>query len=113
STTIKQPKSLEASATLSFNLLFKAKIADAPVKCICKTKYNDQFLILTCSGKLGDDEVVCRWRRVPNTNQWTNDVIVELSPETMLPIRPAYARQKYLQDHRDRSVSISSSTSRL
>ncbi|CAF3214029.1 unnamed protein product [Rotaria socialis] len=113
SATIKQPKSLEASATLSFNLLFKAKIADAPVKCICKTKCNGQFLILTCSGKLGDDEVVCRWRRVPDTNQWTNDVIVELSPETMLPIRPAYARQKYLKDQRDRSVSISSSTSRL
>jgi hypothetical protein len=22
---------------------------------------------LTCSGKLGDDEVVCRWKRVQNT----------------------------------------------
>ncbi|CAF3384129.1 unnamed protein product [Rotaria sp. Silwood1] len=114
STTIKQPqKSLEASATLSFNLLFKAKISDAPVKCICKTKCHDQFVILTCSGKLGDDEVVCRWKQVPDTNQWTNDVIVELSPETMLPIRPLYARQQYLKDHRDRSVSISSSTSQL
>jgi hypothetical protein len=41
STTIKQQKSLEASATFSFNLLFKAKIADVPVKCICKTKYNN------------------------------------------------------------------------
>ena len=38
STIMKQQKSLEASATLSFNLLFKAKISDAPVKCICKTK---------------------------------------------------------------------------
>jgi hypothetical protein len=38
STIIKQQKSLEASATLSFNLVFKAKISDAPVKCICKTK---------------------------------------------------------------------------
>ena len=38
STTIKQPKSLETSATFAFNLLFKAKISDAPVKCICKTK---------------------------------------------------------------------------
>ena len=34
-------KSLEASATLSFNLVFKAKIADAPVTCICKTKYTN------------------------------------------------------------------------
>ena len=40
STTIKPQKSLEASATFSFNLVFKAKIADAPVKCICKTKYD-------------------------------------------------------------------------
>ena len=39
-TTIKH-KSLEASATLSFNLVFKAKIADAPVTCICKTKYTN------------------------------------------------------------------------
>jgi hypothetical protein len=38
STTIKQQKPLEASAIFSFNLVFKAKIADAPVKCICKTK---------------------------------------------------------------------------
>ncbi|CAF0741810.1 unnamed protein product [Rotaria sordida] len=113
-TTIKQQqKLLEASATLSFNLLFKAKISDAPVKCICKTKCHDQFVILTCSGKLGDDEVVCRWKQVSDTDQWTNDVIVELSPETMLPIRPLYARQQYLKDHRDRSVSISSSTSKL
>jgi hypothetical protein len=84
STTLKQQKSLEPSATFSFNLVFKAKIADAPVKCICKTKYvikridcytiffcvyrcNDQIVILTCSGKLGDDEVVCRWKRVQNT----------------------------------------------
>jgi hypothetical protein len=36
--TVKQQKSLEASSTLTFNLVFKAKIADAPVKCICKTK---------------------------------------------------------------------------
>ncbi|CAF4642934.1 unnamed protein product, partial [Rotaria sp. Silwood1] len=106
-------KTLEASETLSSNLLFKEKISDAPVKCICKTKCHDQFVILTCSGKLGDDEVVCRWKQVPDTNQWTNDVIVELSPETMLPIRPLYARQQYLKDHRDRSVSISSSTSQL
>ncbi|CAF4469455.1 unnamed protein product, partial [Rotaria sp. Silwood2] len=114
STTIKQQqKPLEASALLSFNLLFKAKISDAPVKCICKTKCHDQFVILTCSGKHGDDEVVCRWKQVPDTNEWTNDVIVELSPETMLPIRPLYARQQYLKDHRDRSVSISSSTSKL
>lgn len=42
STTIKQQKSLEASATFSFNLVFKAKIADAPVKCICKTKYDNR-----------------------------------------------------------------------
>jgi hypothetical protein len=28
---------------------------------------NDQIIILTCSGKLGDDEVVCRWKRVGNT----------------------------------------------
>jgi len=41
STTVKQQKSLEASATFSFNLLFKAKISDAPVKCICKTKYKN------------------------------------------------------------------------
>ncbi|CAF0782240.1 unnamed protein product [Adineta ricciae] len=109
----KQQKSLEASASLSFSLVFKAKIADAPVKCICKTKCNDQIIILTCSGKLGDDEVVCRWKQVGNTNQWTNDVIVELSTETMLPIRPLYARQQYLRDHRDRSVSISSTTSKL
>lgn len=34
----KQHKSLEASSTLTFNLVFKAKIADAPVKCICKTR---------------------------------------------------------------------------
>ncbi|CAF4134934.1 unnamed protein product, partial [Rotaria sp. Silwood2] len=103
STTIKQQqKPLEASALLSFNLLFKAKISDAPVKCICKTKCHDQFVILTCSGKHGDDEVVCRWKQVPDTNEWTNDVIVELSPETMLPIRPLYARQQYLKDHRDR-----------
>lgn len=39
STIMKQQKSQETSSTLSFNLLFKAKIADAPVKCICKTKY--------------------------------------------------------------------------
>lgn len=39
STILKQQKSLEPSATFSFNLVFKAKIADAPVKCICKTKY--------------------------------------------------------------------------
>jgi len=38
----KQQKSLEASATLSFNLVFKAKIADTPVKCICKTKYRNK-----------------------------------------------------------------------
>ena len=37
-TTIKQQKSLETPATFSFSLLFKAKIADTPVKCICKTK---------------------------------------------------------------------------
>ena len=36
--TVKRQKSLEASSTLTFNLVFKAKIADAPVKCICKTK---------------------------------------------------------------------------
>jgi hypothetical protein len=30
---------ISTSATLSFNLIFKAKIADAPIKCICKTKY--------------------------------------------------------------------------
>lgn len=35
---MKQQKSLEASASLSFSLVFKAKIADAPMKCICKTK---------------------------------------------------------------------------
>ncbi|UJR36374.1 hypothetical protein I4U23_029098 [Adineta vaga] len=109
----KQQKSLEASASLSFSLVFKAKISDTPVKCICKTKCNDQIIILTCSGKLGDDETVCRWKRVQNTKQWTNDVIVELSTETMLPIRPHYARQQYLRDHRDRSVSISSNTSKL
>lgn len=39
SSTIKQQqKSLEASGTFVFNLVFKAKISDAPVKCICKTK---------------------------------------------------------------------------
>ncbi|CAF4353214.1 unnamed protein product, partial [Adineta steineri] len=63
----------------------------------------DQIVILTCSGKLGDDEVVCRWKQVQNTNQWTNDVIVELSTETRLPIRPLYARQQYLKNHLDRS----------
>ncbi|CAF1308815.1 unnamed protein product [Adineta steineri] len=108
-----QQQSLEASAKLSFNLVFKAKIADAPVKCICKTKCDDQIVILTCSGKLGDDEVVCRWKQVQNTNQWTNDVIVELSTETRLPIRPLYARQQYLKNHLDRSNSISSNTSKL
>jgi hypothetical protein len=39
SMTMKQQKVLDPSATLSFNLVFKAKIADAPIKCICKTKY--------------------------------------------------------------------------
>lgn len=38
STTIKQQKSLDTSGTFALNLLFKAKISDAPVKCICKTK---------------------------------------------------------------------------
>jgi hypothetical protein len=38
STIIQQQKALDASAILSFNLVFKAKISDAPVKCICKTK---------------------------------------------------------------------------
>ncbi len=28
---------------------------------------NDQIVILTCSGKLGDDEVVCRWKQVQDT----------------------------------------------
>ena len=37
-TNSKPSKTLEASASFSFNLLFKAKIADTPVKCICKTK---------------------------------------------------------------------------
>jgi hypothetical protein len=30
-------------------------------------RFNEQIVILTCSGKLGDDEVVCRWKRVENT----------------------------------------------
>ena len=30
-------------------------------------RFNDEIVILTCSGKLGDDEVVCRWKRVQNT----------------------------------------------
>jgi hypothetical protein len=45
SITIKQQKALEASATFSFNLLFKAKIADVPVRCICKTKYINKIKI--------------------------------------------------------------------
>ena len=28
---------------------------------------NDQIVILTCSGKLGDDEVVCRWKQVQHS----------------------------------------------
>lgn len=40
-------------------------------------------------------------------------MIVELSPDTMVPIRPLYARQQYLKDQRDRSISISSSNSKL
>ena len=36
--TAKPFKALEASANMAFNLVFKAKIADAPVKHICKTR---------------------------------------------------------------------------
>ena len=32
-----------------------------------RSRCNDQTIVLTCSGRLGDDEVVCRWKRIPNT----------------------------------------------
>lgn len=51
STILNQQKSLEAPATFSFNLVFKAKIADAPVKCICKTKYRTKNFSFFCISK--------------------------------------------------------------
>ena len=38
--------SLQPSANLEYQLVFKAKIADAPVKCICKTRWNKLFASL-------------------------------------------------------------------
>jgi hypothetical protein len=48
-TTVHEQKPLEPTSTLIFNLIFKAKIADAPVKCICKTKYEQISPVDSCA----------------------------------------------------------------
>ncbi|CAF0889986.1 unnamed protein product, partial [Didymodactylos carnosus] len=106
---IRNQKSIDTSRmSVNFNLAFKAKVSDSSIKCICKSSHNDQTVIITGQGKYGDDETVLRWKRVEDTTQWTNDVIVELSPDSSIPLRPQHARWKYFKENRDRSNSISS-----
>lgn len=60
-------KAIESSTieNLLLNLNFKAKIADTPVKYLCQTDLLP--LVISCSGRLGDDEMVCRWHRITKT----------------------------------------------
>lgn len=60
-------KSIERSSIgiIELNLSFKAKITDSPVKYLNRT--NSLPLVISCSGQLGDDEIVCRWHRISNT----------------------------------------------
>ena len=50
---------------LDLELSFKAKIADSPVKYLSRT--TSLPLLISCSGQLGDDEIVCQWHRIGNT----------------------------------------------
>ncbi|KAH7708306.1 E3 ubiquitin-protein ligase RFWD2 [Aphelenchoides avenae] len=61
------------------HLQMKLKISDKPVKCITKTRFNNEDVVISGAGNYGDEEAVLRWRRDKNSGLWINDPLVDMS----------------------------------
>ncbi|KAH7696555.1 E3 ubiquitin-protein ligase RFWD2, partial [Aphelenchoides avenae] len=57
----------EVRSSLGMHLQMKLKISDKPVKCITKTRFNNEDVVISGAGNYGDEEAVLRWRRDKNS----------------------------------------------
>ncbi|CAH1785700.1 unnamed protein product [Owenia fusiformis] len=76
----------DALYVYEMQLQAKVKITDKPIRCLIETKCKEEPIIVSCAGCYGDDESILKWTREPNEKLWTNEPIVEISPDTHEPI---------------------------